>query len=73
MTDQKKAKALGEWKWEKYICLIGMGLLLIDSYIVAGGLDGFWRTNSFIAALVFANMFYLSEQRYRLFPDVRSD
>ena len=71
MTDQKQPTALGEWKWEKYLCLIGFGLLLVDACLDGGAV--FWRTNSFIAALVFANGFYLSEQRYRLFPDVRND
>ena len=71
MTDQKQTTRLGESKWEKYICLIGFALLFVDACL-EGGLV-FWRTNSFIGALVFSNMFYLSEQRYRLFPDVRND
>lgn len=69
----KKPNPMGEWKWEKHIPLIAAVLMIGDALSLHSDDVPFWRTNSFIAGIGLGCMFYLSEMRYRLFPDIRND
>ena len=70
---ENKTNPMGEWKWEKYVALIAAGLMFVDACLVHSDEIPFWRTNSFIGAIGLGCMFYLSELRYRLFPDTRNN
>ena len=70
---ENKTNPMGEWSWEKYVAAIAAGLMLVDAFLVQSDQTPFWRTNSFIGAIGLGCMFYLSELRYRLFPDTRNN
>ena len=65
---------LGEWKWEKIIALVCALACLGDAvWTTKGRMHVLIRDGAFHSAMLWAVLFYLSEMRYRLFPDVRND
>jgi hypothetical protein len=65
---------LGEWKWEKPIPAVLALVFLGDAlWTTTGRMHVLIRDGAFHSALLCALGFYLSEMRYRLFPDVRND
>ncbi len=67
-------RILGEWRWERYFCIIAGGLCFLDA-VVSNGLDlrALIRDGAFVAAMLWFLMFYASDVRYRLFQQVRND
>ncbi|HUP66014.1 MAG TPA: hypothetical protein VM557_12130 [Thermoanaerobaculia bacterium] len=63
----------GEWSWEKYIPGVGGLAVLIYAILDAGSLDALLRSGLLHTALLLFIGAYLSEMRYRLFPDLRND
>jgi len=67
-------RLFGEFRWEKWLSMVVGVLCLFDAFET-----NMWnpraviRDGAFHSGLLFLVFFYLSEMRYRLFPDVRSN
>jgi hypothetical protein len=80
-TDEQPRKGflsrvlVGEYRWERWAFAIAALISLFVSYVAN---DGFWsaeflRDGATHTFLLLAVLYYLSDMRYRLFPEVRNN
>lgn len=73
-VQKKRMGLLGEWSWEKYLVLFAGIACLLDALVEQGlAIRSIPRDGAFHSALLFFALFYLSELRYKLFPEVRNN
>ena len=72
-AERPRYRWYGEWSWEKYIPGVAGIAVLVYAVIEASSVGGFITSEAFQTSLLLFIGAYLSEMRYKLFPDLRNN
>jgi hypothetical protein len=76
MEEEKNNKGIlhtlnGEWRYEKFVWLILAFMCFVMAIFTDSSPEILIRDGAFHSSLLFAIMWYLSELRYKLIPEIR--